>query len=133
MKKLHKDNTMKINYTILTSVVAMTISSCSHFGSSPDTIPAPPKAGNTAIVLPQIGNPNQANISESSAARANESQPTRFKTITETRTPGGGVSKVNVDNPSGGMPDYYLAPSQIPYDTNNNPDKLSPPSWEWSW
>ena len=85
------------------------------------------------ILLPQIGSSTQSSVSESAAAHSNESQATRFKTITETRTPGGGVSKVNVDNPAGGMPDYYLAPSQLPTDTNNNPDKLSPPSWEWSW
>lgn len=124
---------MKINSIILGLTIAITISGCSHFGNNPDTIPAPPKAGSAPIVLPQIGNSTQQDVNESSAARANESQPTRFKTITETRTPGGGVSRVSVDNPSGGMPDYYLAPSQVPYDTNNNPDKLSPPSWEWSW
>lgn len=124
---------MKINYILFGLTIAMTISSCSNFGHNPDTVPAPPKAGGAPIVLPQIGNSTQQNVNESSAARANESQPTRFKTITETRTPGGGVSRVSVDNPSGGMPDYYLAPSQVPYETNNNPDKLSPPSWEWSW
>ncbi|MBX9865623.1 MAG: hypothetical protein K2Y14_01815 [Burkholderiales bacterium] len=122
--------------TMVSSLILITLlGGCSMFGNNPTTVPQPPKTINNSdqILLPQIGNSTQSSVSESAAAHANESQATRFKTITETRTPGGGVSKVNVDNPAGGMPDYYLAPSQLPTDTNNNPDKLSPPSWEWSW
>ena len=126
---------MQIKTLIYNLILVTLLGGCSLFGHNPTTVPQPPKTieSSAPILLPQIGNPAQSSVSESTAAKTNESQATRFKTITETRTPGGGVSKVNVDNPAGGMPDYYLAPSQLPTDTNNNPDKLSPPSWEWSW
>jgi hypothetical protein len=135
MKKLHKGKMMRIKTMVSSLILITLLGGCSLFGNNPTTVPQPPKTidNSDQILLPQIGNSTQSSVSESAAAHANESQATRFKTITETRTPGGGVSKVNVDNPAGGMPDYYLAPSQLPTDTNNNPDKLSPPSWEWSW
>ena len=135
MKKLHKGKIMRIKPLVSSLILITLLGGCSLFGHNPTTVPQPPKTidNSSPILLPQIGSSTQSSVSESSAAHSNESQATRFKTITETRTPGGGVSKVNVDNPAGGMPDYYLAPSQLPTDTNNNPDKLSPPSWEWSW
>ncbi len=118
---------------LLTSVVT----GCSVFSSSqPNNAPIPPKnltSGNGVVVLPQIGNESQMTISESDAAKSNESQPTRFKVITENRGAGGVVNKVNVDNPDGGLPDYSLSPSQLPNDLNNNPDKLSTPTWGISW
>ena len=70
-------------------------------------------------MLPQPGNAANQVISESAAAVANESQPTRFKTDYRTTRTRGVVNKITVDNPSGGLPDYTLTPNQQ-YDTNNN-------------
>lgn len=121
----------------LTITISALIASCSIFGGAPTTVPQPPKKVNNnsdQIMLPQIGKNGGQAISESAAAAANESQPTKFKIITEQKGPGGAVNRVNVDNPDGGMPDYYLSPnSNIPTTTNNNPDKLSTPNWQISW
>lgn len=116
-------------------VICLAINACSMMGSSNPSasVPPPPSNSNSpaAIILPQPGNPKNPVISESAALIANESQPTKFKQIKENRAPGGEVSKVTIDNP-GKVPDYYLTPAQQS-DTNNNPDKLSTPSWQWSW
>lgn len=129
---------MKTIFTVL--LVSGMITGCSVFGSNQPTnaslAPPPPQklnASNGAVVLPQIGNESQMTISESAAARANESQPTRFKVITENRGAGGAVNQVQVTNPTGGLPNYTLTPQPLPDDLNNNPDKISPPTWGFSW
>ena len=107
--------------------------SCSIFSKSqPATVPLPPKSLNASapIMLPQPGNTRQQSISESSAAQQNESQVSRKKVIMEDRGPGGSVNKITVDNP-GNVPDYYIYPPQQQY--NNNPDKISPPNWQYNW
>jgi hypothetical protein len=119
------------------ALMIVSLAGCSLFGSSsPPSIPQPPvnlDSNNQPLILPQIGNSTQQNIAESTAAKQQESQPSPFKTITENRGPGGTVTKITVDNP-GRMPDYYLTPNiQQQTDTNNNPDKLSTPNWQWSW
>lgn len=123
---------------LLVAVAGFALGGCSLFGkSSPPTVPQPPQALNQAnpnLVLPQIGSDGAQTISESAAARQNESQPTKFKTITEDRGPGGTVNRITVDNPQGSLPDYYLTPNiEQQTNTNNNPDKISPPTWQWSW
>lgn len=123
---------------ILVALIGLGLSGCSLFTKNPPpTVPQPPQKlnqPNQNLVLPQIGSNQSLTISESAAARQNESQPTKFKTITEDRGPGGTINRITVDNPQGGLPDYYLTPNieQQTY-TNNNPDKLSPPTWQWSW
>ena len=117
--------------------VVLILEGCSVFGKAPPpSVPQPPTSinnPNSNLVLPQIGNINQQSVAESVAAVQNESQPAHFKQITENRGPGGTVNKISVDNP-GNVPDYYLAPTlQQQTDTNNNPDKLSTPNWQWSW
>lgn len=118
---------------LLIGITSVWISGCST-RQAPETIPLPPPknlSNGAPILLPQPGNAANQVISESAAAIANESQPTRFKQITEQRGPGGVVNKITVDNPSGGLPDYTLTPNQQ-YDTNNNPDKLTTPNWGWN-
>jgi hypothetical protein len=140
MKKLHKDRKMQNNkHSLVAKLLALTTSllviGCSVFGGkqAPETIPLPPKNLNNSapIMLPQPGNAARPIISESAAAMANESQATRFKRITEQRSPGGAVNKITVDNPSGGLPDYTLTPNQQDNNTSNNPDKITTPSWGW--
>lgn len=104
--------------------------------ADPDQLPPPPQdalqSNDNGIVLPQITNKKQPNISESDAARRSESDPTKFKVITEQRMAGGTVKQVNVDNPDGGLPDYYLTPSNnvAPASTRNaNPNQMSTPQW----
>jgi hypothetical protein len=141
MKKLHKDNEMHHKSFMLNGLLAVAISTfisgCSMFGGghqAPETIPLPPKNINSSapILLPQPGDVTHPTISESAAATANESQPTRFKQITEQRGAGGVVNKITVDNPSGGLPDYTLTPNQQDNNTSNNPDKITTPSWGWN-
>ncbi|MEN9947157.1 MAG: hypothetical protein RLZZ293_1543 [Pseudomonadota bacterium] len=136
---------MKTQQTIMWLIINSTllVSCASWWGSgrqADENIPLPPKnltnnANNSpAIILPQPSNMKQPNISESNANLANESQITRNKRFTEQRSNGGVVNKVIVNNPQHGLPDYYLAPNlQQQTDTNNNPDKLSPATWQWSW
>lgn len=127
---------MKIsNYALITALCAVIIG-CASNSNNTNIIEQPPQKLNSSapLLLPQIGKTGNQSISESAAALANESQPTKFKVISEQRGPGGAVNRVNVDNPDGGMPDYYLTPqSNIPTSTNNNPDKLSTPNWQLSW
>lgn len=55
------------------------------------------------------------------------------KQIIEQRGPGGVVNKITVDQ-SGNVPDYVIYPQQAPTaDTNNNPNKIAPPNWQFSW
>lgn len=107
------------------------IGGCSTYNNAKQIEQPPQKLSQQpAINLPQI---NQTSISESQALRKNESQPqTKFKTITEDRGPGGVVNRVNVDNPTGGMPDYYLVPSDNEVNSsskNLNPNMMSTPQW----
>lgn len=127
---------MKIFNILTIGGLILTIVGCSSIRSGSQVIEQPPQKinNNTPMVLPEIGKTGNQVISESAAAAKNESEPTKFKVITEQKGPGGAVNRVNVDNPDGGMPDYYLAPnSNIPTSTNNNPDKLSTPNWQLSW
>lgn len=131
---------MKKLSQLLTTITATSILcvSCATSNNNERTIPQPPQqkivANDETIVLPQIGKTGKDSISESQAQLQNESQPSKFKTITDQKGPGGAVNRVNVDNPDGGLPDYYLAPNNnVPQTTNNNPDKLSTPNWQFSW
>jgi len=141
MKKLHKDKKMQNKFSVVTSSLLIVITSIWVGGCSthqtPETIPLPPPknlngSSGAPILLPQPGNAANQTISESAAAVANESQPTRFKQITEQRGPGGVVNKITVDNPSGGLPDYTLNPNQQDNNTSNNPDKITTPNWGWN-
>lgn len=120
---------------LLIIIASVWIGGCSTH-QAPETIPLPPpkslNGSSAPILLPQPGNATNQTISESAAAIANESQPTRFKQITEQRGPGGVVNKITVDNPSGGLPDYTLTPNQQDNNTSNNPDKITTPSWGWN-
>ena len=115
------------------SLVGVILGGCSIFGrNQPPTIPAPPSHLNSSapLTLPPMGHATKAGASSTQV----ESSPTRFKQITEERGPGGVVNKIKVDNPTGGMPDYYIYPTPSAVaPTNNNPDKISPPNWQWNW
>lgn len=107
------------------------------YAAPPAQVPPPPQdslnSNDGNISLPQIANPKQQNISESAAAKRSESDPTKFKVITEQRGPGGAVNQVNVDNPDGGLPDYYLTPKNgvAPASSRNiNPNTMSTPQWD---
>ena len=111
------------------------INGCSMFNKTPDALPIPPQSLHESgpIMLPQLGNSARPVISESAAAanNRNESGINQRKYI-ENRGPGGAVNKITVDNPH--APDYTLTPNQEPNNsTNNNPDKLTTPSWGYSW
>lgn len=127
---------MKICNILTTGGLILAIAGCSSVRSGSQVIEQPPQKinDNAQMLLPEIGKTGNQVVTESAAAAKNESEPTKFKVITEQKGPGGAVNRVNVDNPDGGMPDYYLAPnSNIPTGTNNNPDKLSTPNWQLSW
>lgn len=121
---------------LATSAIFATVAAYSAY-ADPDQVPPPPQDAlqsnnDSGLVLPQITNKKQPNISESAAARRAESDPTKFKIITEQRAPGGAVTQVNVDNPDGGLPDYYLTPrngvtTSTPQGTN--PNQMSTPQW----
>lgn len=120
---------------LATGAIFATVTAYSAY-ADPDQVPPPPQdtlqSNDSGIVLPQITNKKRPNISESEAARRAESDPTKFKVITEQRGPGGAVTQVNVDNPSGGLPDYYLTPSNnvVPATTRNaNPNQMATPQW----
>ncbi len=123
-----------VQLSLITCSIA-TIVSCAGMGSSDNNnIPQPPNnpnIGQGQIMLPQIGESKDA-ISVKSAAAQNESQPGKFKTITDVKGPGGAVTQVNVDNPDGGMPDYYLTPKDNEVNSSShtlNPNPMSTPQW----
>ncbi len=125
-------------FTILLALTLSlaTLSSCSSWGSGiGETIPQPPSnpnIGDGQILLPQIGESKEA-VSIKQAATQNESQPSKFKTITDVKGPGGTVTQVNVDNPDGGMPDYYLTPKDQGVNSSShtlNPNPMSTPQWD---
>ncbi|RTL00744.1 MAG: hypothetical protein EKK57_06435 [Proteobacteria bacterium] len=128
----------RISQLLITLAVTSVVCVSCATSTNERNIPQPPQtkivSGDETIVLPQIGKTGSNSISESQAELQNESQPSKFKTITEQKGPGGAVNRVNVDNPDGGLPDYYLTPNNnVPQTTNNNPDKLSTPNWQFSW
>ena len=93
------------------SAIAL-INSCSSWSSDASIgSPQPPKnpnIGNGQIILPQIGESKET-ITESSAARQNESQPSKFKQI-----------------------DYYLIPKDDDAASSSNtlnPNQMSTPQW----
>ncbi len=122
---------------IILAAIVLNLAGCSIFGKNqPETIPLPPKNLDSSqpLVLPQIGNSKQSVITESEAAMNNESQVSnKQRKIIEDRGPGGAVNKITVDNP-GKIPDYYIYPSsQQDLNINDNPNRVSPPSWQYSW
>lgn len=123
-----------INYLLIMSSIAL-INSCSSWSSDASIgSPQPPKnpnIGNGQIILPQIGESKET-ITESSAARQNESQPSKFKKITDVKGPGGAITQINVANPDGGLPDYYLTPKDDDAASSSNtlnPNQMSTPQW----
>jgi hypothetical protein len=122
---------------IITISTSMLFVGCAWFGKSqPEAIPLPPRNVDESapLVLPQIGNSKQNTITESEALSRNESTASiKKRTIIEDRGPGGAVNKITVDNP-GNMPNYYIYPStQQELNVNDNPNRISPPSWQYSW
>ena len=115
---------------------AILVGACSTFNKQSSSGPLPPQTINTnnsaaPAVAPTTTNNKTVKI-ESGNYTESQSQYKR-RQIVEDRGPGGAVNKITVDN-AGKVPDYVLYPSdQTQYNTNDNPDKLSVPNWQFSW
>lgn len=120
---------------LVTCVGSALISACSMFNKQSNPAPLPPQAINTNKSAAAAVAPNTTNKTakiESDNYTESQSQYKR-RQIVEDRGPGGAVNKITVDN-AGNVPDYVLYPTdQTQYNTNDNPDRLSVPNWQFNW
>jgi hypothetical protein len=117
---------MKALKLILNLTLYCLIISCTTLAPTPNNKIAPLAPADASAPAPQI--------KPALAAPASTSESSVFsrKQYIENRGAGGVVNKITVDQ-SGTVPNYVIYPNNQPYDTNNNPDPIATPRWEFKW
>lgn len=124
--------------TLVICIGSALINGCSMFNKQSNPAPLPPQSINTSnAAAPAVAPTTNAANNKTAKIESNnytESQSQyKRRQVVEDRGPGGAVNKITVDN-AGNVPDYVLYPTdQTQYNTNDNPDRLSVPNWQFSW
>jgi len=115
-------------------IITGTISSCSSLMHTQDNgVQSPPhnikQVESSTAIVPQFNK----NTPHSLAKFESQTPYTPFNRIEETRSYGGSVSAIKVNN-RGKIPDYYLLPNQQPDPSVNNRQlNITTPTWQLNW